>query len=88
MARKILKVAGIVAAPFTGGASLALTAGASLLGKKKKSSATPTTPDVPTMPLPDDQAVANAKKEAIIRQRARGGRSSTILTGGDTLGGY
>lgn len=61
--------------------------GSSLL-KKKKSATTTTAAPVPTMPLPDDQAVANAKKEAIIRQRARGGRSSTILTDGEVLGGY
>lgn len=60
--------------------------GSSLL-KKKKSVSTTSTP-VPTMPLPDDEAVARARKEAIIRQRARGGRSSTILTDGDMLGGY
>ena len=59
-----------------------------LLGKKKKK-AEPT-PEVtpPTMPLPDDEAIARARKEAILRQRARGGRSSTILTDDDTLGGY
>lgn len=74
MARKILKVVSPI--------------GSLLLGKKKKSASATTTPSVPTMPLPDDQAVANAKKEAIIRQRARGGRSSTILTDGEVLGGY
>lgn len=41
MAKKILQGVGILAAPFTGGASLALTAGASLLpGKKKKTTET------------------------------------------------
>ena len=58
-----------------------------LLGKKKKAAAAPAaTPDL-VMPLPDDEAVARAKRESILRQRGRGGRSSTILSDdSDTLG--
>ena len=45
----------------------------------------------PVMPLPDDDAIAKVRKRAMIAQRARRGRQSTILTdpvtgGGDTLG--
>lgn len=80
MARKILNVATF---------GLAGLVAPKLFGKKKSAPA-PTEAPVPTMPLPDDQAVALAKKQAIIRQMSRGGRSSTILTGdsGSTLGGY
>lgn len=78
MAKKILNVATF---------GLAGVAAKALFGKKKKSTTGAEAP-VPTMPLPDDEAVARARKESIIRQRARGGRSSTILTGGDVLGGY
>ncbi len=78
MAKKILNVATF---------GLAGLVAPKIFGKKKKAAPAPeVTP--PTMPLPDDAAVARAKKEAIIRARGRGGRSSTILTGGDVLGGY
>lgn len=57
-------------------------------GKKKKSPAPVEKPEL-VMPLPDDEAVARARKEAILRRRGAGGRSSTILTDdSDTLGGY
>jgi len=40
------------------------------------------------MPLPDDQEIRRAKKNSIVRQMSRGGRSSTILTqDSGTLGG-
>lgn len=84
MAKKVLRVASAIS-PF----GLLGMAGKALLGKKKKSTpaATPT-PEVPTMPLADDEAVMRARKEALLRRRGAGGRSSTILTGGDVLGGY
>lgn len=88
MAKKILKVAGIVAAPFTGGASLALTGAAGMLGGKKKKAATPASTPTPVMPLADDEAVKRARRASIARQMSRGGRSSTILSSGsDALGG-
>ena len=76
MSKKVLNVAtfglsGLLLKPF---------------GKKKKAAPAPTQA-VPTMPLPDDEAVARARKEALLRRRGAGGRSSTILTD-DTLGGY
>jgi len=43
------------------------------------------------MPVPDDQAVQQAKRRSIAAQMARRGRASTILTdsqsSGETLGG-
>jgi len=88
MAKKILTVAGTAAGGLIGGTAASFI-GKALFGKKKKKTPAPTT-DTPTvMPLPDDEAVQRAKKEAQLRARARGGRSSTILTGSDdVLGGY
>lgn len=43
-------------------------------------------PPTLTMPLPDDEAVAMARRRSIADQRRRGGRQSTILTDRDTLG--
>lgn len=43
----------------------------------------------PVMPVPDDEAMAQARKRSIAEQTKRRGRASTILTsgpGGDTLG--
>lgn len=90
MAKTILKGVGILAAPFTGGASLALTAGASLLGGKKKAAATPAPTAGPlVMPLADDEKIKAAKRRSVAAQLQRGGRSSTILSGSpsETLGG-
>lgn len=57
-----------------------------LLGKKKAAPA-PIAAETPAvMPMPDDSKILAAKKRAIIGQRARRGRESTILTG-DKLGG-
>jgi len=48
----------------------------------------PAPPPVPVMPAVDSEAVAQARKRQIAAMKNRGGRSSTILTGGsDTLGG-
>ena len=44
-------------------------------------------PKVVPMPVPDDQAAAQAKRKTLARQSTRGGRASTILTSGETLGG-
>ena len=47
---------------------------------------TPKQPQMPgakVMPIQDDEAVKDAKRRAIARQRARKGRASTILTGGE-----
>jgi hypothetical protein len=62
--------------------------GLNLFGKKKAPAPAPVA-DTPVMPLPDDQAIAAAKKRSIAQQLQRGGRSSTILTGDSTdlLGG-
>lgn len=39
-------------------------------------------------PLPDDEALAGARRRGIAREKAKGGRESTILTAGsrETLG--
>lgn len=61
---------------------LAILSGAkSLLGGKKKKVA-PEGPKV--MPLADDEAVRRAKRASLAQQMARGGRSSTILSGDET----
>jgi hypothetical protein len=45
-------------------------------------------PETPVMPLADDEAVKRAKRQAIAKRMSAGGRSSTILSQGDsTLGG-
>lgn len=40
------------------------------------------------MPSEDSESIAAAKRKSLLRQRGRGGRQSTVLTGGaaDTLG--
>ena len=75
MAKKILKVA-----------SFGLLGG-KLFGGGKSAPAPTQTPQV--MPLPDDQAILDARKRSIAAQMKRGGRTSTILTdgSGSTLGG-
>lgn len=89
MAKKIFKtLTGAALGFFTGGPAGALAGGtAGLLDSfgKKKSSAAATGPIV--MPLADDEAVARAKRLSIAQQLARGGRSSTILSDQQTLGG-
>lgn len=53
---------------------------------------TPEIPDIPepekqaVMPIPDEELSRSARRRA--RARRKGGRSSSILTGGDSLGGY
>ena len=47
---------------------------------------TPKQPQLPVakvMPTQDDEEVQDAKRRALARQRARKGRASTILTGGE-----
>lgn len=64
-------------------------AGALLGGKKKAAAPAATTPER-VMPLADSEQVARARKDSILRQQGRTGRSSTILTGGSpasTFGG-
>ena len=65
--------------------------GSKLVGglfKKKPAAAAPTQAGAPVMPIADDEAVMRARKVSMIRQRSRGGRSSTILSqGSETLGG-
>lgn len=89
--KAIGKIGGVLAAPFTGGASLALTGGllgSKLLGGKKSKSSTAATGPV-VMPLADDTAVAAKRKRDIATQLQRGGRSSTILSDSsdNSLGG-
>jgi hypothetical protein len=59
--------------------------GSKLLGGKKK--AAPEKGPV-VMPLADDEAVKRARRKSIAAQMSRGGRNSTILSDGDSLGGY
>lgn len=81
MAKKIIKGVGKVAgAVGLGGVAKALIGG----GKKK---AAVEAPD-PVMPIADDEAVRIARKRSIAKQVKRGGRESTILSDGDSLGGY
>jgi hypothetical protein len=60
----------------------------SLLGGKKKKAETPVmgTPE-PVQPLVDDARAKVARKRSVIQQLNRGGRQSTLLSGGDKLGG-
>lgn len=79
MSRKILNFATF---------GLAGVAAKALFGKKKKKEEAPTTPEPAVMPLPDDERIGIARRRSIIRQRARRGRDSTILTTpGSALGG-
>jgi hypothetical protein len=61
-----------------------------MLGDKSSTQAPTMTPPT-VMPVPDDQAVQQAKRRSIAAQMARRGRASTILTdsqsSGETLGG-
>lgn len=43
-------------------------------------------PERKPIPSPDDEAVRRAKAESLMKQRARGGRASTILSDRETLG--
>lgn len=52
---------------------------------KMSSSDVVTTPTA--MPTEDSQAVADAKRRALIAQTTRGGRASTVLTDSETFGG-
>ena len=79
MAKRIVK-----GALSMGGLALGLKAGKALFGGGKKKAAE--VPD-PVMPIADDVAIKAARKKSIIKQMGRGGRSSTILTDGDSLGG-
>lgn len=62
----------------------------SMLDDQAKVQAPALTPPT-VMPVPDDQAVQQAKRRSIAAQMARRGRASTILTdsqsSGETLGG-
>lgn len=85
MARKIIKGVGKLANVATFG--LAGSAVKEIFGKKKKAApATPAAEEPAVMPLADDEKVRAARKRSMIRQRARSGRDSTILSG-DRLGG-
>ena len=49
----------------------------------------PELPDIPeptVIPLAEDEAAKRAKRRSLMRQRARGGRASTILSAADKLG--
>lgn len=55
---------------------------------KSKSAEPPPAPSQPiVMPTTDDEEVRRARRRAIAERMQRGGRSSTILTDQDTLGG-
>ncbi|MBO9380035.1 hypothetical protein GG804_25025 [Sphingomonas histidinilytica] len=93
MSKKILKIGAaglgflaggpIGAAAAYGTTSAGLSAGKAILGGKKSKAAD----SAPVMPLPDDEAIRQAKRRVLVRQRGRTGRASTILTDGDVLGG-
>jgi hypothetical protein len=81
MANKIVSALGPAISPL-----------GSILGIFDKKTPAPTPAPAATprvMPIADDEAVRAAKRRSIASQRQRGGRSSTILTGGSTekLGG-
>ena len=77
MAKKILNIA-------TGGLAGALL---KPFGKKKPAPTPAPEPGPQIMPLADDEAILRARRRSVAMQRARGGRSSTILSSdSDTLG--
>ena len=76
MAKKIL---GAVTNPFG-------LVGSLLGGKKKAQTPALETPE-PVQPIVDDARTKVARKRSVIQQLARGGRQSTLLSGGDKLGG-
>ena len=80
MAKKIVKGIGSVAKFAVGGVL------GSILGKKKDKPAALPAPE-PVMPIADDEAVLRARRRSVAQQIQRGGRSSTILTDRETLGG-
>lgn len=94
MGKEIGMLAGVLAAPFTGGASLLATAGlgaaGGLVGSAIESAIgggggssptpTPTSTGPVVMPLADDAKVLAARKKAAAAQMSRGGRTSTMLT--------
>lgn len=41
----------------------------------------------PVVPMGDPEAVDKARRRSLAAQRQRRGRASTLLSGGDTLGG-
>jgi hypothetical protein len=60
----------------------------SALMKPKQEAAAPAQEKGPVvMPLADDAAVRKARQRSMMQQAARGGRDSTILTGGSDSGG-
>lgn len=60
----------------------------SVIGGKKKAPAPAPEAGPKVMPLADDEAIRRARKNALVRQLGRSGRSSTILSGdSETLGG-
>jgi len=67
------------------GGALGSAASSGLAGLVKQNLPKPVAPTV--MPTPDDDAVQQAKKRQIAEIQARSGRASTILSGGDRLGG-
>jgi hypothetical protein len=62
-----------------------LSAPLKLLGIGKKKAGVEVAP--PVMPVADDEAIRRAKRRSIAKQLGRGGRSSTLLTDSDSLGG-
>lgn len=64
----------------------AVSAGATAYSAHEQSKAAKAKPPAsglaptPTMPVPDDQAIQQARRRSIVGQLARRGRASTILT--------
>ncbi len=95
--KKIALPAAVTAGVLLSGGTLGLaaaagSAAASLAAKKPKAAgAVPETPPVAAeMPtnLPSDETIKLAKRKSVARQRARGGRASTILSdASESLGG-
>ena len=87
MAKGLLKTVGKVAkfaaTGLVGGSIIKAITG----GNKPKAPAAATTERA--MPTPDDEAIRNARKRALISRSQASGRTSTILTGDDfgKLGG-
>ncbi len=46
----------------------------------------PVIPEPTVMPIPDDAAMKKKKRDSLIAQQKRGGRTSTILSTEDKLG--
>lgn len=58
----------------------------SLFSKPATAAVTPLPAPAPPTPMVDDASIAKSKRLALEKQRARGGRASTLLSESTTLG--